>query len=750
MYVCIKICEILDYIGSAQTLWSCLCAFLVILFFVLSLTRFRKKTNEQSQNMINQFISNKKYIPDAYVELNDNLEHLRYFVYSKRWKKRIVKRYNLLFRGNLFRKIRKHIKGDINVSFRLFRFQSVDNIVEHIKATKTFFEEIRSEERSKFDTYGEFYFIIRTASITYIDELNLLLEYCDMLMAKNVIAVGTAGNGKTSILCRLAELINANKAPCFLFNAKEIKKDCVQYFLDKLPVSKLNVKHKNLFLYFMMFLLWLRKRYMYVLIDAINENDDSLFVETISDLNEFVKKYRRIKLIYTCRSEYFEHRYNKMFLNKVEGPYIFQLRADNYDKRAAEKLFTVYAEYFDVSTNFSEDFKSKLLRSLLLMRLFFEVNSKKSECSLEFRNAEIFKIYLEKVSKENTKIDVHKLVSDISKEMFKKFSFNEVKIRDVGITTANYSDFAGLLDNSIILSKTIVTGVGITEAQSEYVYFVFDEFRDYCLAQYLLRLDEDNNNPNYESLFENLNKLYEEKLSPIEGITKYSYYHFRNISRFDLCRKILKEYGSTNVQNIAAQKKRYWETHRDFSNFGCSLVFMNNNELYDFEYDYLLELISDSPYSYWSILEFLLKNEVYNTKPNLSVAVSLLSKLEDDKSVEIIMRDLFRNENYYTSEGPEKIIMICECAKIITRKEIQLSNDFKSLLILLILYYPHNSWLFEYHKLFDIEHSLVDHIISTIKSTEFRKIANDTMMMFTRFEDADDFDYLDQLLMFLE
>lgn len=750
MDICSKLYEILNCIGTAQTLWSCLGALLIVLFFILSLIRFCKKTNEQSQNMIKQFICNKKYIPDAYVELNDNLEHLRYFVYSKRWKKRIVKRYNLLFKGNLFRRIRKHIKGDVNVSFRLFRFQSVDSIVEHIKATKTFFEEIRSQERSKFDTYGEFYFIIRTASITYIDELNLLLEYCDMLMAKNLIAVGTAGNGKTSILCRLAELINANKAPCFLFNAKEINKDCVQYFLDKLPISRWNVNHKSVFLYFIMFLLWIRNRYMYVLIDAINENDNNVFLETISDLNEFVKKYRRIKLIYTCRSEYFDHRYSKMFLNKTESPYIYQLRADNYDDRAAEKLFAVYAEHFDVSTNFSEDLKSKLLRSLLLMRMFFEANSKKSECSLEFRNAEIFKIYFEKVSKENTKIDVYKLVSDISKEMFNSFNFSEVKLQDVGITTANYSDFAGLLDNSIILSKTIITGVGITEAQSEYVYFVFDEFRDYCLAQYLLRLDESNNHLNYDFLFENLNKLYAEKLSPIEGIIKYSYYHFRNISRFDLCQKILKEYGSTNVQNIVDQKKRYWETHRDFSNFGCSLVFMNNNEVYDFEHDYLLELISDSPYSYWSILKFLLKNEGYNTKPNLRLAVSLLCQLEDDKGVETIMRDLFRDDNYYTSEGPEKIIMICECANIITRKETQLSNDFKSLLILLMLYYPHNSWLYEYHKLFDIERSLVEHIISTIKSTEFRKIANDTMMMFTRCEDADDFDYLDQLLMFLE
>ena len=61
-----------------------------------------------------------------------------------------------------------------------------------------------------------------------------LQNLCNMINQKNVILVGSAGNGKTSLLCRMAEVTVASKIPCLLINARDIKEDCTEYIIKKL------------------------------------------------------------------------------------------------------------------------------------------------------------------------------------------------------------------------------------------------------------------------------------------------------------------------------------------------------------------------------------------------------------------------------------------------------------------------------------------------------------------------------------
>ncbi|MBO5713150.1 MAG: hypothetical protein J6R88_03015, partial [Clostridia bacterium] len=81
-----SICEVfIETIGQAQTIYSLIVFVCVILVFVACLILFRRNVNKLSKEQINEFKDNKKYIPQLYVELNNNMEKLRYFFFSARW-----------------------------------------------------------------------------------------------------------------------------------------------------------------------------------------------------------------------------------------------------------------------------------------------------------------------------------------------------------------------------------------------------------------------------------------------------------------------------------------------------------------------------------------------------------------------------------------------------------------------------------------------------------------------------------------
>lgn len=99
--------KFLDLLGQAQTIWSILLFLAFVILFVLCLFLFRKNVNKYSKKQIDNFIKVKKYVPELYIELNENMEFLRYFIFSYRWKWRIIRRYNLLFKGYVGKQLKQ-------------------------------------------------------------------------------------------------------------------------------------------------------------------------------------------------------------------------------------------------------------------------------------------------------------------------------------------------------------------------------------------------------------------------------------------------------------------------------------------------------------------------------------------------------------------------------------------------------------------------------------------------------------------
>ena len=263
------------------------------------------------------------------------------------------------------------------------------------------------------------------------------------------------------------------------------------------------------------------------------------------------------------------------------------------------------------------------MNSLLLMRIFFEVNSNQGKCNLELRNAEIYKMYIDMVSSKTVGVDLHQIMNNISKLMVNSLNFDSVKIADLGLSAKDLEMFQNCLDNNLIISRKLVEGTDITERTYEVIYFVFDELRDFCLSRYLLIKAEEEQDKSFTSVFLFLETIFKEKQSPLEGVLKYSYYYLKKTENDDACKLILEKYGSSDAVNIY-NFRHYREEKRLFNNIGLSLIFTDFSDLKDYELDYVSKYIIKNPLAFWKIFYILLQNEYTDNTPGICLALEIL------------------------------------------------------------------------------------------------------------------------------
>lgn len=696
--VCTELKDVIDGIGAVQTAWGLIVACALIIAFVFCVFTFTNRVNKSTKAQVQRFQREGKYLPATYIELNDSTEYLRYFIFSYRWKHRIIRQYNHLFHGYEGKRLKK-LLGPI-AKYRLSYFTSISELNDTLSLMHDKLDSVRKERRELYEKYGQVVWAIANNTYNHVYAIEKMQDLCVMMQQKNVVLVGSAGNGKTSLLCRMSEVAIANKMPCLLVNSRDIKEDCTEYITKKIPILPKLKNMTRLYLRLISLVLFFQRKYFYIFVDAINENDREVFTNSISTLLETFSKYSRIRVLLTCRREYFDSRYKPLFSAGEEEPYIFNLQEAEYDERATMKMIKAYMKHFNVRGPFSFETQEKLKNSLFLTRIFFEVNSNRDECMLEFRNAEIYKLYFEKIASENKGVNLNAIVNSIARYMFAEFQFDKIPIEELHLSSDDLDSLRNLLDNNLIISRSVHAGTGITEHEEEYVYFVFDELRDFCLARYLLTLDEHNSSSEYTAFFSNVTKLFEQRLSPVEGMVKYAYHHFRMTARDDLCDKPLKAFGESDVQSILNWEKRGMYRKRTFNNFGFSLIFSEGDNTASFEIDYILHCVENDCRYYWEIFWFLLGNEYSGFKPNIHLAVDVLQRCENDeipeKILEYFFNDSTKKYNSY-SNGKRRVDNLKEWLDAIKKNNGPLSENLKIIVTILAAYDPMEFALEEYH-----------------------------------------------------
>ncbi len=538
--------------------------------------------------------------------------------------------------GDYYGQVLKEGNTDFGIIFHLKRRSKLTEIEEAIDSALDYHERFGKRGVKLKEEYTETEPIFEISHYPYTETLSEQQNFVKAANSNYLVLTGSAGNGKTNLLCSIAELTEKLKQPVLLLNSRDIDKDIDDYILDCLRTPAIWRKHKELYYWFVNATLKLRGKHLFILIDAVNENDNPKFGEQLSSFINDKDRYHRFKIITSCRSEYYKDRFSKHLSDSIEQKHlIYDLRDGKYPNAAVQRIIKRYRNHFKYTGYMSSAVTHVICQHLLLLRIFFEVNEGSNEDILSIRKHEIFSEYIKWV-KESKNSNIEEVLDTIADAMMTRMSFDDLEIDY--ISKFQNEDLQKAFDETILLSKKLVSHKGtIANMESEYVYFVFDEMRDYCIARYIMKRNSTPISVNCDGIISDLMRLREAQVSCEEGVIQYAYVFFKTDTLLSeeerklYCKKILDFYRIEE-----GHKAQYYRTrHRvEFLNYGLKVLFATGFPLEEFEKDYICECLRICPNEDGGkLFDTTLEGTVVGLPNNLNLYFDILFGLGDIKII---------------------------------------------------------------------------------------------------------------------
>lgn len=647
-----SIIELLSEISDTmQNIWWLVALIFTVFLLIFSLFSIRRKANKYTRKVIQRLINDGKYIPGVFVELNDSKEILRYFIYSKKWKKRLIGSYNFVY-DNAYGDILRKACDNTSMCFRLKRRASQKEVMDAVNAAYELHDNFRKSDVEFKSDYKESQVLFEILHYPYTEALGSLVQYCKAANGKYLILTGSAGNGKTNLLCSISELlINLKEATIFL-NSRDIEGDILDFLFSELGLPDLYMKHKEIYLYLVNLLLTIQHKHLFIIIDAINENDSNGFGSRIATFINKITGYSRVKVIVSCRNEYYKERFRECLVEKVDiSAFEFDLKEQHYTFAAINKIIRAYSKFFNYSGNISPTVRNMLSEQLLLLRIFFEVNKDSNLDVFSIRKHEIYAQYIE-VIKQNSGEYIVKMLDTVADFMIENENYDEISLSDLEKAGITSELIKKTVDSSILLSKKLVFHEGtIARNENEVVYFVFDEMRDYYLARRILLENITADNVDGEAVLDKLKQLKATGASCEEGVIHYCYVFFRTdevVAKLGqtekMCNSILDLYRIPEDR----EKKSYWHMHHreEFQNLGLRIILTSGIELADFEISYIQDCLRKDPYEDGGIFfDTMLDGTLYGGIYNLDIYLDILFGLKNKDAILNAFRKISARNN---------------------------------------------------------------------------------------------------------
>lgn len=615
--------SIADFIGIILTFWPILTFVVAMIIFIVS---FQKRLNKISKTLIDILSKNGKYIKGLFVELNDAKELTRYFSYGHKWKERIISDYNRLFDDENGRRLDEIFKGQ-DIKFKLSKTASIDEVYNVIDKTIILMGKLRKKEVVVSDQYQKTYMLFYAYGYHYIEKLEKLKTRTEFIKSKYIVLTGSAGNGKTNLLCSVVELLIDSGKLCFFINAKDVETTLADYMKQKLTVS--DVRFFNIYWYIQNALCVLFNRTIYIVIDAINENDSSEFIESIPEFINSMMKHKKIRVIVSCRSEYFDLKYKKILVDKVEtAAFCYDIMSEEYSDVAKARIYDNYKVAFNYTGQVSLEVREKLYQQLLLMRMFFEVNKNSDMMINSLNKYEIFQKYIDVITDSEPQ-ECNLFLNAVVREMCTSKNYSAVKLSKLKETVELTGTIKTFMDETILLSRKLITHENsIIEQQDEEIYFVFDEMRDYCVARYVLAtLCAENGNPEDDKVIRFIDNLVDAKSVSTEGVINYIYWYYKGVGNANMCKSLLFNYMQPHDRAIESNRMN---REAGLNSWGLKVIFDNNNELSDYEKEYVQFILEENPgRELTSLFAFLVHQEEIGGKYDLQLFFDMLFSIHN-------------------------------------------------------------------------------------------------------------------------
>lgn len=673
--------EVVSALSNWQFIIVFISSIVMILLCGFSLAKFTKKTDNYTKDILEIFRDSGKYIDGLFVEIDDKKELLRYFLFENKFKSKIIQEHNRFVNNRYFTDIGKKI----NYRFVVNRLSTKNGIIKKINKNKAIIESNSPEKNSKDINFAFFVDKIKYGYNVEYDNINRKLK---ITSENSIILIGNAGNGKTTLMCNMAQTLLRKKYPCIYINSKEVTGNLTKYFVDILPIFK-KLKQDNATMFFRVvnLLLYFKRKHFVILVDALNENDDETFIQSINEFNKYIVGFSRFKVMYSCRKEYYNIRSKKYFPDNNKKPFEIVIDDNNKTHRATEKIFNVYRQYYNYSGNVREDSKNKMLNSLLLMRMFFEVNVNSSNDTSQLYNHRIFRQYIKKVNEANSEIQLSVILDKLSDLMIENKQYGEINITLLDLSK---SLLDSILDNNLILSKRITKHSGeIHETEETLIYFTFDEIRDYYLSRRIIQRCGEK--MNFDFLFQTCDYLYENKISAIEGVLKYTYFHLMENRSYDVAKEILYKYY--NYSNNDYYYELYNNT--EYHVLGVNIVMeCPRKSFLDFEKYFIFLIMNSDTGIFIKLFNNLLKNEICGYQPNLDIFIEgILFEKTNIKKIISHFEQEYVDKDYYIRNNYEKFETLITYLDEYSENLFDNKNIIK-LFILLSILFPYKDYFF--------------------------------------------------------
>jgi hypothetical protein len=381
-------------------------------------------------------------------------------------------------------------------------------------------------------------------------ELERIEHGLGLIKSQVLIIEGKAASGKTNFICNFADrTLRTRQQTSFYITGYDLSNEATTTSLRLYLINRFNEEYDGKLSRLspdIEKICLKEKKPVLIIIDGINEHSDlSHFAGQLEQVIEEFTSTIYIKFILTCRSENFDKRFSNLktasFADKLS---VIQNFSHNIAPIHKKFMIHVYFKYFKLICHPSEEVIDTFIKNPLILRLFCEgygsENGKNDvtigplysiHLSILFDryNSRISNHFEKKYPDTGFKRKYGELLNKLADYMLINKKFSNVPVNSI---SSEFDRIVAILVNEgVILRKDLPDKKSIT-LDSEVLNFTYDEFRDYILADYLVKIISVDN-------FDRFKELFAELVSPdcpvSEGIGYYTFV----ISRRDHNKRIL-------------------------------------------------------------------------------------------------------------------------------------------------------------------------------------------------------------------
>ncbi len=450
--------------------------------------------------------NSRKYIPAIFIESIDIKEKLRYFSEPYKFYQKVVDTAKRDFDINFFITTLKQIHFPVEtISFSKLRnkkkldfycTQAKETLDEYALLRNVVVEEgagLKEEYLEKIPDAKKHIYHYQYVNLQYHYSferaVNKAKENLTLLTDNSVLITSRAGRGKTNFVCDFTDnFLLKKKRMCIFFTGRDFNQmsenETIEEAISRIVFSEKEFKFSDI-----LTLIRLDKKYefLFIVIDGINEQTNRTHF-TLS-LEQFIQrcKDKKIKVILTCRSEYFEERFDR--LRELSGFSILPIEGQRFELPIThqEYLIEQYFQQFDVSLrvdDISGQVRDLFSKDKLMLRFFCEAYEGADNLTFiyDIYRFEVFQKYIQ--NKDEAIPGLRECLNEIIDYMISNSRFSDIPLQDLSSTSQTVLENA--FYENVIVRKDLIIIPDITLGRREVVNFVYDEFREYLLASYLV------------------------------------------------------------------------------------------------------------------------------------------------------------------------------------------------------------------------------------------------------------------------